>query len=265
MNGTIRDSLPLSFWRRAARARRRLLMLDYDGTLAPFRVSRMEARPLPGVLRWIEKGARSGRTAFAIVSGRPLAEPTSCSPGYPRISSASTGGRSASARALSSSTRSRMEQRRLSSARPRPPSGRGSPSGSRGSARLSCSMCAVFRARRGSNSNASSSGSEARAASPMPLFSRRRTAVSSFEPSGATREPRFASLSRSRLPALSPSTSATTRRTRMRFGSCGMVASAFGWNGGTRRATEASLHLRSCARVRAFLARWAEEVEGSTP
>ena len=52
----------------------RVLMLDYDGTLAPFRSERMEAVPYPGVRPALEKLCASGGTVVAIVSGRPVDE-----------------------------------------------------------------------------------------------------------------------------------------------------------------------------------------------
>jgi trehalose-phosphatase len=61
-------------WRMVALASHRLLMLDYDGTLAPFTVVRSEARPLPRSIRLLERIADSGHTTVAIVSGRPLLE-----------------------------------------------------------------------------------------------------------------------------------------------------------------------------------------------
>jgi trehalose 6-phosphate phosphatase len=62
------------FWQRVAAAGERLLVLDYDGTLAPFRVNRMEALPLPGVLEDLRSIRDSGRTQLAIITGRPLRE-----------------------------------------------------------------------------------------------------------------------------------------------------------------------------------------------
>lgn len=62
------------FWRRVSEASSRLLALDYDGTLAPFRVDRMAATPLPGILQALQGIRRRGGTELALVSGRPLAE-----------------------------------------------------------------------------------------------------------------------------------------------------------------------------------------------
>jgi trehalose-phosphatase len=57
-----------------ALARHRLLMLDYDGTLAPFAIERHEAGPMPRALDLIRRIAARRGTWVAIVSGRPLAE-----------------------------------------------------------------------------------------------------------------------------------------------------------------------------------------------
>lgn len=64
-------SLPEDFWERAGNSRRRLLMIDYDGTLAPFHVSRMQARPTEETLAALQEIIRAGHTRVVIVSGRP--------------------------------------------------------------------------------------------------------------------------------------------------------------------------------------------------
>jgi trehalose 6-phosphate synthase/trehalose 6-phosphate phosphatase len=51
-----------------------LLLLDYDGTLAPFRVNRFTARPWGGVRQLLEKIRRQGRTRMVVITGRPAAE-----------------------------------------------------------------------------------------------------------------------------------------------------------------------------------------------
>ncbi len=66
----VRDSL----WRRVAAAPHRLLLLDYDGTLAPFTPAREEARPLPRSMNLLARIAAEARTAVGIVSGRPVPE-----------------------------------------------------------------------------------------------------------------------------------------------------------------------------------------------
>jgi trehalose-phosphatase len=53
---------------------RPLLLLDYDGTLAPFRVNRFTARPWAGVRELLARIQRQGRTRLAVVTGRPAGE-----------------------------------------------------------------------------------------------------------------------------------------------------------------------------------------------
>jgi trehalose 6-phosphate phosphatase len=51
-----------------------LLLLDYDGTLAGFRIDRFSARPWACVPELLTEIQREGRTRIAIISGRPAAE-----------------------------------------------------------------------------------------------------------------------------------------------------------------------------------------------
>jgi trehalose-phosphatase len=51
-----------------------LLLLDYDGTLAPFRVDRFTARPWAGVRELLASIQKQGRTRMAVVTGRPARE-----------------------------------------------------------------------------------------------------------------------------------------------------------------------------------------------
>jgi trehalose 6-phosphate synthase/trehalose 6-phosphate phosphatase len=51
-----------------------LLLLDYDGTLAAFRVNRFKARPWAGVRELLARIQRQGRTRMAVVTGRPASE-----------------------------------------------------------------------------------------------------------------------------------------------------------------------------------------------
>ncbi len=51
-----------------------VLLLDYDGTLAPFHVDRSRAYPYPGAVSILERIVRSGRTKVIIISGRPILE-----------------------------------------------------------------------------------------------------------------------------------------------------------------------------------------------
>lgn len=50
----------------------RALLLDYDGTLAPFRTKREEALPYPGVRHILDKIIRAGHTRVVIISGRTI-------------------------------------------------------------------------------------------------------------------------------------------------------------------------------------------------
>ncbi len=53
---------------------RPLLLLDYDGTLAPFRVDRTKARPYTGVREALARIQSAGRTRMVVVTGRPAKE-----------------------------------------------------------------------------------------------------------------------------------------------------------------------------------------------
>ena len=62
------------FWEKLHAARRSFLALDYDGTLAPFTVERMEARVLPGTIELMEKIRDRTGGSLCVVSGRPVSE-----------------------------------------------------------------------------------------------------------------------------------------------------------------------------------------------
>jgi trehalose 6-phosphate phosphatase len=51
-----------------------LLLLDYDGTLADFRINRFNARPWAGVRELLMKIQRDDRTQMVVVTGRPARE-----------------------------------------------------------------------------------------------------------------------------------------------------------------------------------------------
>jgi trehalose 6-phosphate phosphatase len=53
---------------------RPLLLLDYDGTLAPFRVDRYKARPWAGVRALLSRIQGQGRTRIVVITGRPAEE-----------------------------------------------------------------------------------------------------------------------------------------------------------------------------------------------
>jgi len=64
------DQLLESFFRMLASARRRALLLDYDGTLAPFQVRRDKAFPYPGVREILEALLDAQHTRVVLITGR---------------------------------------------------------------------------------------------------------------------------------------------------------------------------------------------------
>jgi len=62
------------FFRDVARAKKRVLMLDYDGTIAPFRVERDKAIPYSGVREILQRLIFAERTRLIIISGRWTAD-----------------------------------------------------------------------------------------------------------------------------------------------------------------------------------------------
>ena len=63
-----------SFYERLRGFAHKVLLLDYDGTLAPFRVRRDQALPYPGVREILARILAAGRTRLVIVSGRLASE-----------------------------------------------------------------------------------------------------------------------------------------------------------------------------------------------
>jgi len=63
-----------TFFGRFAPASVALLLLDYDGTLAPFRVDRFQARPWAGVRDLLNRIQGQKKTRIVVVSGRPAGE-----------------------------------------------------------------------------------------------------------------------------------------------------------------------------------------------
>jgi trehalose 6-phosphate phosphatase len=59
-----------NFFARVRTASPRVLMLDYDGTLAPFQIDPARATPYPGVAPMLDAIMDTGRTRLVIVSGR---------------------------------------------------------------------------------------------------------------------------------------------------------------------------------------------------
>jgi len=80
-----------AFWRELRMAPHRLLGLDYDGTLAPFRVRRMQAVPLEGVSKLVETLSLLPETTVAVVSGRPIDEILLLLGGFPGFIAGSHG------------------------------------------------------------------------------------------------------------------------------------------------------------------------------
>ena len=62
------------FFRCFAGAARPSLLLDYDGTLAPFRVDRFKAQPWAGARELLNRIQSQGRTHMVVVTGRPAQE-----------------------------------------------------------------------------------------------------------------------------------------------------------------------------------------------
>jgi trehalose 6-phosphate phosphatase len=62
------------FLRQVGTASESVLLLDYDGTLAPFHIDRSLAYPYFGVVSLLDSITRCGRTRIIIISGRPIVE-----------------------------------------------------------------------------------------------------------------------------------------------------------------------------------------------
>jgi trehalose 6-phosphate phosphatase len=62
-----------------------LLLLDYDGTLAPFRVDRSKAKPFKGVREVLGRIQAAGRTRIVVITGRPAREISPLLRGYPPV------------------------------------------------------------------------------------------------------------------------------------------------------------------------------------
>jgi trehalose-phosphatase len=74
LHDSVTTSLLDAFLQQLKTAPSSALLLDYDGTLAPFHVDRNQAFPYPGAISILEKIARSGGTKIIIISGRPIVE-----------------------------------------------------------------------------------------------------------------------------------------------------------------------------------------------
>lgn len=63
-----------AFYAELAASSERVLMLDYDGTLAPFKIRPEQAVPYPGVVELLDALMTQGDTRVVIVSGRRASE-----------------------------------------------------------------------------------------------------------------------------------------------------------------------------------------------
>lgn len=68
------EAQPSRFFRALAQASRALLLLDYDGTLAPFRIDRFQARPYAGIRELLTRIREQGKTRMVVITGRPAHE-----------------------------------------------------------------------------------------------------------------------------------------------------------------------------------------------
>ncbi len=67
-------NIPESFWEELKTSPQKILLLDYDGTLAPFKIQRMQARPLPGIIPILKRLSEKKDHTIAIISGRKIEE-----------------------------------------------------------------------------------------------------------------------------------------------------------------------------------------------
>jgi len=72
LKGKMRE-LCTTFFQRLPSASRRVLLLDYDGTLAPFHTDRSQAQPYAGIPGLLSQIANCG-TRIVLISGRPARE-----------------------------------------------------------------------------------------------------------------------------------------------------------------------------------------------
>jgi len=64
------EKQPSEFFHALKQSQSRTLLLDYDGTLAPFQVRRDKAFPYPGVAEVLKEIIQQGATRLVVVSGR---------------------------------------------------------------------------------------------------------------------------------------------------------------------------------------------------
>ena len=74
MSATATHSGQDTFFVRLSQSKTSILLLDYDGTLAPFRLERDCAVPYPAVPEFLDGIRSNGHTRVVIISGRPARE-----------------------------------------------------------------------------------------------------------------------------------------------------------------------------------------------
>lgn len=74
MKALTSDGDQAAFFDALSNAPARILFLDFDGTLAPFREKRHEAAPYPGVAPMLDRIASETRTRLVFVSGRSISD-----------------------------------------------------------------------------------------------------------------------------------------------------------------------------------------------
>lgn len=79
----VANNVQNSFFQELARAKSKALLLDYDGTLAPFRAERQSAKPYPGVAELLTLIMNRTSTKVVFISGRPATELRSLVPIVP--------------------------------------------------------------------------------------------------------------------------------------------------------------------------------------
>jgi len=67
-----KEKIHSSFWDKLKSAENRILFLDYDGTLAPFKIKRDEAVPYPGIRDILNRIIKAQKSRVIIVSGRSV-------------------------------------------------------------------------------------------------------------------------------------------------------------------------------------------------
>ena len=63
---------PAAFFAKLKEVEKRALLLDYDGTLAPFRLRPEDAVPYPGLRKRLNQFIESGHTRTVVITGRPI-------------------------------------------------------------------------------------------------------------------------------------------------------------------------------------------------